>query len=269
MYVIRSDQTIFHEEEHVTPTAEESFCYDDHNYAVVTIDADCSENPYSTRNIQDILRSHRYSYTQFGDEGERDDSTAGDPSTLPPLKLPNMNVYVDMMVERAVASKEVAMEKRRFVAEHPSLFQWDSLTEIQLTSTRGTLSRAITETNEMVDSESDEGELDNGDKIIGDAYLDMQIIQVWVRERRMSGRFARSKAIVAQFLTRYISYIRSVCNERKELICWDAIPGMFLFDRFFLLFFQDFYMSKLSSGILRMNLHIDRVMRDSVAYAMW
>ena len=120
----------------------------------------------------------------------------------------------------------------------------------------------------MEDSESEE-EQDDGDKIIGDAYLDMQIIQVWVRESRVNDSFARSKAIVAQFLTRYISYIRSVCNERKELICWDAIPGMFLFDRFFLLFFQNFYMSKLSSGILRMNLHIDRVMRDSVAYAMW
>ena len=268
MYVIRSDQTIFHEEEHVTPKAEESFCYDDHNYAVVTIDADCSENPYSTRNIQDILRSHRYSYTQFGDEGERDDATAGDPSTLPPLKLPNMNVYVDMMVERAVASKEVAIRKQRFVAEHPSLFQWDSLTEIQLTSTHGTLSTAISDANDVEDSESEE-EQDDGDKIIGDAYLDMQIIQGWVRESRVNDSFARSKAIVAQFLTRYISYIRSVCNERKELICWDAIPGMFLFDRFFLLFFQNFYMSKLSSGILRMNLHIDRVMRDSVAYAMW
>ena len=140
----------------MTPKAEESFCYDDHNYAVVTIDADCSENPYSTRNIQDILRSHRYSYTQFGDEGERDDATAGDPSTLPPLKLPNMNVYVDMMVERAVASKEVAIRKQRFVAEHPSLFQWDSLTEIQLTSTHGTLSTAISDANDVEDRESEE-----------------------------------------------------------------------------------------------------------------
>lgn len=39
--------------------------------------------------------------------------------------------------------------------------------------------------------------------------------------------------------------------------------------RLFLINFQDFFVSKLSSGILRMNLALDRVMRDSVAYAMW
>ena len=52
-------------------------------------------------------------------------------------------------------------------------------------------------------------------------------------------------------------------------ICWEAIPGFFLFMRLFLINFQDFFVSKLSSGILRMNLALDRVMRDSVAYAMW
>lgn len=94
----------------------------------------------------------------------------------------------------------------------------------------------------------------------------------------MNFRMSKSKALVAQFITTYMTHIRYVCEGDSSLslgsesqidICWEAIPGFFLFMRLFLINFQDFFMSKLSSGILRMNLSLDRVMRDSVAYAMW
>ena len=59
-YVIRSDQTIFHDDlDKQPPSKSTEFCIDDHNFALVSIDSDYSENPYSTMNIQDILRSHQ------------------------------------------------------------------------------------------------------------------------------------------------------------------------------------------------------------------
>lgn len=62
-YVIRSDQTVFRDDLDKTTTnttKSEEYCIDDHNFALVSIDSDYSENPYSTTNIQDILRSHQY-----------------------------------------------------------------------------------------------------------------------------------------------------------------------------------------------------------------
>lgn len=52
-------------------------------------------------------------------------------------------------------------------------------------------------------------------------------------------------------------------------MCWTVIPGYFLVMRLFLIHFQDFYMSKLSGGILRLNLNGERLIKDSIAYALW
>lgn len=53
------------------------------------------------------------------------------------------------------------------------------------------------------------------------------------------------------------------------VIVWQAIPGYFLFMRLFLINFQEFFMSKLSSGILRMNFSMERIIKDSIAYSLW
>ena len=91
-------------------------------------------------------------------------------------------------------------------------------------------------------------------------------------------RFGRSKSILAQFIAYYINFIRSLHNPNdgtdfpptsQLVICWHAIPGFFLFERLFLIHFQDFFISKLSSGILRINLAMDNVMKDTIAYALW
>lgn len=186
--MIRSDQTIFHDDVDHTPTpiSTEEFCYDDHNFAVVSIEDDHFENPYSTMNIQDILRNHRYMpnyrvmcrYTL--NPTQEDSRSAGTDMTenvLPPLKLPNMNVYVDMMVEQAGASKEIALNKRIFMIRHPSLFVWDSLSDIQFDGVSYT--EGGNDSNEMNDNTSDCSiEKERGCELIGDLYLDMQIVDV-------------------------------------------------------------------------------------------
>ena len=91
-------------------------------------------------------------------------------------------------------------------------------------------------------------------------------------------RFGRSKSILAQFIAYYVNFIRSLHNPNDGtdfpptshlVICWQAIPGFFLFERLFLIHFQDLFISKLSSGILRINLAMDNVMKDTIAYALW
>lgn len=52
-------------------------------------------------------------------------------------------------------------------------------------------------------------------------------------------------------------------------ICWSAIPGFFILERIFLNEFQSYYMSRLSGGILRMNLNVDKVLIESVATSLW
>ena len=53
------------------------------------------------------------------------------------------------------------------------------------------------------------------------------------------------------------------------VIVWQAIPGYFLLMRLFLINFQEFFMSKLSSGILRINIKMERIIKDSIAYSLW
>lgn len=53
------------------------------------------------------------------------------------------------------------------------------------------------------------------------------------------------------------------------VIVWPAIPGYFLLMRLFLTNFQEFFMSKLSSGILRINLAMEGIIKDSIAYSLW
>ena len=52
-------------------------------------------------------------------------------------------------------------------------------------------------------------------------------------------------------------------------ICWSAIPGFFILERIFLNEFQSYYMSRLSGGILRMNLNVDKVLIESAATSLW
>ena len=62
-YVIKKEQIFFHDDSNRssrTKRSPDAFCYDDHNFDNVMIDDDYFENPYSTTNIQDILRNHRY-----------------------------------------------------------------------------------------------------------------------------------------------------------------------------------------------------------------
>ena len=53
------------------------------------------------------------------------------------------------------------------------------------------------------------------------------------------------------------------------VIVWPTIPGYFLLMRLFLTNFQEFFMSKLSSGILRINLAMEGIIKDSIAYSLW
>ena len=52
-------------------------------------------------------------------------------------------------------------------------------------------------------------------------------------------------------------------------IFWPAIPGFFLLTRLFLIHFQDFFISKMSSGILRMNVGVEHILGDTVGYELW
>ena len=81
--------------------------------------------------------------------------------------------------------------------------------------------------------------------------------------------YAHSHWSISLLSCSIIPYSKSLSVFYSIVICWEALPGFFLFMRLFLIYFQDFYISKLSSGILRMNLAIDRVILDTVAYKMW
>lgn len=228
MYVIRSDQTIFHDDvDHSpTPIAEEEFCYDDHNFAIVSIEDDHFENPYSTTNIQDILRNHRYGRSIFilnrytlnpTQEVSGSATTNLEENVLPPLKLPNMNVYVDMMVEQARSSKEIALRRQSFVMCHPSLFVWDSILDSQYD---GSGVEGVTNENVLNDAASDGSiEKERGCELIGDLYLDMQIVDVYGFPKiGLIFSMSKSKALVAQFITTYMNHIRYVCEDDPSTI---------------------------------------------------
>lgn len=52
-------------------------------------------------------------------------------------------------------------------------------------------------------------------------------------------------------------------------ICWSSVPGFFILERIFLNEFQSYHTSRLSGGILRMNLGVDKILSDSVASQFW
>ena len=89
-------------------------------------------------------------------------------STLPPLKLPNMNVAVDMMTERAMASRELSLDRQIFELQHPSLFAWDGLEEIQ--HYKG---KSLKKTNDMHEDREEEEE---GNDKYEKNYIDMQVL---------------------------------------------------------------------------------------------
>lgn len=61
----------------------------------------------------------------------------------------------------------------------------------------------------------------------------------------------------------------SIPSSYTLVIVWPTIPGYFLLMRLFLINFQEFFMSKLSSGILRINLAMEGIIKDSIAYSLW
>ena len=149
----------------------------------MSIDDDHFENPYSTTNIQDILRNHRYElklslkirYTLNPTQEISGNMTMNlEENVLPPLKLPNMNVFVDMMIEQARSSKEIALKRKSFMMTHPSLFAWESVLDSQCDGFDG-----IPEETQLNDAASDGSlEKERGCELIGDLYLDMQIVDV-------------------------------------------------------------------------------------------
>lgn len=251
-FVLRSDQIVFHDDLPATPQDSHEFCFDDHNFDHINYDDDYSENPYSTMNIHDIVRDHLYSlnYSLTGRFADRDTG-----SELPPLKLPNMNVVVDLMYERCRESVEERLMCRRYEAAHPSLFRWDRIDASEVDEESMYINQKQFQSNESA-GESEE-EKESGFESIGDLYLDTQIVDV----------LGRSRVLLAQFLSYYIDYVREL-NGPKDSVCWTVIPGYFLVMRLFLIHFQDFYMSKLSGGILRLNLNGERLIKDSIAYAL-
>ena len=234
--VIRPDQIVYHEEEK-TPV-EVEFSVDDHSFREIIISQDCNDNPYATTNIQDILRNHHYSLNE--------DSPAGEPSIeLPPLKLPDMNMQIDIMIERCKYSIEEEAHCRIYERDHPSLFAWDLLN--------------ITPTTTI-------------------NCMNMQYVDVYSLVYRVICRLCQAKGLLAQFITFYITYIHTFNDEEDRMlagecsclgICWSSIPGYFILQRVFLNEFQKYHISRLSGGILRMNLNVDKVLSDSVANMLW
>lgn len=273
-YVIKKEQIFFHDDSNRssrTKRSPDAFCYDDHNFDNVMIDDDYFENPYSTTNIQDILRNHRYTLSPDEPNGE----LVIDDNVLPPLKLTNMNSLVDLMQESCAASKESWVRFQQYKAKHPSLFEWEELsadaTALE-TTVNGERFACNEEEGEGVQAKNENKEM------IGDLYLDTQVIAVCVESGWLKCRFGRSKALLVQFIIFYMSYIRSIHspNDRSlshlpshTAVFWAGIPGFFLLTRLFLIHFQDFFVSKMSSGILRMNLGVEHILSDSIGYELW
>ncbi|KAK8824201.1 hypothetical protein WA556_003525 [Blastocystis sp. ATCC 50177/Nand II] len=252
-YVIKKEQIFFHDDSNRssrTKRSPDAFCYDDHNFDNVMIDDDYFENPYSTANIQDILRNHRYTLSPDEPNGE----LVIDDNVLPPLKLTNMNSLVDLMQESCAASKESWVRFQQYRAKHPSLFEWE-----ELSADATALETTVNGERFVCNEEEGEGvQAKNENKeMIGDLYLDTQVIAV----------FGRSKALLVQFIIFYMSYIRSI-HSPNDPVFWAGIPGFFLLTRLFLIHFQDFFVSKMSSGILRMNLGVEHILSDSIGYEL-
>ena len=95
-------------------------------------------------------------------------------NTLPPLKLPNMNVMVDMMADRALASKEISLNSKLFKLQHPSLFAWDRLEEVQ----NYKMKKLGTPNDVREDRGVDEEEEDKEENMIRNKYLNMQVLVV-------------------------------------------------------------------------------------------
>ena len=75
-----------------------------------------------------------------------------------------------MMTDRALASKELSLNSKLFKLQHPSLFAWDLLDEIQ-----NYKMKKLNKPNDVRDGEVDE---DREEDMIGDKYLDMQVLVV-------------------------------------------------------------------------------------------
>lgn len=170
-YTLKNDMIVFHEESDSNKyEKKDEFCYDDHNFDIVSIDDDHSENPYSTMNIQDILRSQRYSNTNSSSISSYTDS-------LPPLKLPNMNVVVDMMYEKYTESMEDYLRSSAYINAHPSLFKWDDICKDKLSEEQMLINQSNFKSN---DEESPPPNATSQQKeMVGDLYLDTQVIALY------------------------------------------------------------------------------------------
>ena len=172
-YTLKNDMIVFHEESDSNKYEKKTdFCYDDHNFDIVSIDDDHSENPYSTMNIQDILRSQRYSNTNSNSSSSYTDS-------LPPLKLPNMNVVVDMMYEKYSESMEDDLRSSAYINSHPSLFNWDCICKDQLTEEQMIINQSNFKSNDEEEESPPPNATSQQKEIIGDLYLDTQVIALY------------------------------------------------------------------------------------------
>lgn len=171
-YTNKNDMIVFHDDSDSTYYKKrEDFCYDDHNFDIVSIEDDHCENPYSTMNIQDILRTQRYSNTTDGRASSYTDS-------LPPLKLPNMNVVVDMLYEKYSESVEEHLRTEAYIKNHPSLFDWDSICKEQTTQSESLLNQTSFKSNDEEEASSVNGQT-LPKETIGDLYLDTQVISLY------------------------------------------------------------------------------------------
>lgn len=173
-YIIKKEQIVFHDDStrlSHTRRSPDTFCYDDHNFDNVMIDDDYFENPYSTANIQDILRNHRYTLNP----DEPSSQLEIDDNVLPPLKLTNMNSLVDLMQESYAASKDSWLQYQQYKKNHPSLFEWE-----ELSASAMELETAVNGEKFACNEEEDEGiqPKNESKEMIGDLYLDTQVIAV-------------------------------------------------------------------------------------------
>ena len=195
---VKADDIVYNEEER-SEKKESAFDIDDRNFMTVTVDEDTCDNPYSTMNIQGILRNHRYAVNPNGhvfvNAIENEEHT-----TLPPLKLPNMNVVVDMMVDRVINSISDEVRVSVYERDHPSLFAWDFVLGDS------------TEEEIMVSLDSHPS---NGAAFSEKDYLNMQAIDVWAEGAAMTNRLKSTRGVLCQFITFYMSYVR-LYNDEDE-----------------------------------------------------
>ena len=220
------------------------FDVDDRNFRTVIVDEDNSENPFNTRSLQGVLRNHRYSLNPNA-RGYANAIANEEHVVLPPLKLPNMNVVVDMMVDRAINSVRDEAEVCVFEREHPGLFAWDALLEgMRVSGSDQSVQHGNDQSVQEMSDQSLQHETDqslqhgttqersgstaywsdddtkNPTGLVVDtrgaavnSYLNMQAIEVSVPGGDITHRLKNAKGILCQFMSFYMDYVIMHCDD--------------------------------------------------------